>query len=82
MDINRLKWASRRGMRELDLVLLPFLEGRYPELDPQDQQLFVQLLENEDNDMFDWFMGKSRPNEEDTCRIVDLIREYSQRGVS
>ena len=32
MDTNRLKWATRRGMLELDLILLPFLENVYPTL--------------------------------------------------
>lgn len=74
MDLNRLKWASRRGMLELDLVLLPFLENIYPQLPDSDQALFVKLLESEDQDLFNWFLRKSDPEEADLQRIVDIIR--------
>ena len=75
MDINRLKWASRRGMLELDLVLLPFLENIYPTLPEDDQDLFVKLLESEDQDLFNWFLRKSDPIDEDLLRIVTIIRD-------
>lgn len=75
MDINRLKWASRRGMLELDLVLLPFLENIYPTLPEDDQNLFVKLLESEDQDLFNWFLRKSDPIDEDLLRIVTIIRD-------
>lgn len=74
MDINRLKWASRRGMLELDLVLLPFLENVYPSLEADDQALFIKLLESEDQDLFNWFLRKSDPQEADLMRIVGIIR--------
>lgn len=75
MDINRLKWASRRGMLELDLVLLPFLENIYPALPQPDQELFVKLLECEDQDLFAWFMRRSDPDAPDLQRIVGIIRD-------
>ncbi|MDJ0806588.1 MAG: succinate dehydrogenase assembly factor 2, partial [Gammaproteobacteria bacterium] len=34
-ELNRLRWQCRRGMLELDLLLLGFLETRYPRLDPK-----------------------------------------------
>ncbi len=82
MDINRLKWASRRGMRELDLVLLPFVEQQYSNLAEVDKSRFQLLLESEDNDLFDWFMGKSVPADPELLSIVETIRSYSQRHVN
>ena len=32
-DFNRMRWASRRGLLELDLLLGPFVEACYRELD-------------------------------------------------
>lgn len=75
MDINRLRWACRRGMLELDLVLLPFLENTFPTLDDADQKLFETLLEGEDQDMFGWFLRRVEPEDADTLRIVNIIRE-------
>ncbi|KUJ84358.1 response regulator receiver protein [Microbulbifer flavimaris] len=75
MDRNRLFWASRRGMLELDLVLLPFLDNVYDTLDPEDQQRFVELLNNEDQDLFAWFMRREDPSDPELLRIVQIIRD-------
>jgi antitoxin CptB len=75
MDKNRLFWGSRRGMLELDLVLMPFIENVYPTLDEADQLLYQQLLEEEDQDLFAWFMRRSDPENTDLLRIVTIIRE-------
>lgn len=75
MDKNRLFWGSRRGMLELDLVLMPFIENVYPTLDETDQLLYQQLLEEEDQDLFAWFMRRSDPENTDLLRIVTIIRE-------
>ncbi|BFM07627.1 succinate dehydrogenase assembly factor 2 [Halioxenophilus aromaticivorans] len=77
MDKKRLQWATRRGMLELDLVLGPFLENHYDDLSEQDQELFVALLECEDQDMFTWFIDKVDPTDTDLMRIVTIIRSHT-----
>ena len=74
-DYKRLLWASRRGMLELDLVLVPFVENRFKQLDEADQQRYIQLVEEEDTDLFAWTLGRQRPDDADLARIVDLIME-------
>ncbi len=75
MDKNRLLWASRRGMLELDLILQPFVEKIYPSLPAEEQQLYQQLLECEDQDLFVWFLRRQEPEDPDLQRIVSIIRE-------
>ncbi|MGL6159982.1 succinate dehydrogenase assembly factor 2 [Microbulbifer sp.] len=75
MDRNRLFWASRRGMLELDLVLLPFLENVYDTLGEADQRRYQQLLECEDQDLFAWFLRRGDPDEPELQRIVQVIRD-------
>ncbi|TVZ38493.1 antitoxin CptB [Alteromonadaceae bacterium 2753L.S.0a.02] len=84
MDINRLRWASRRGMLELDLILLPFLENHFANLASEDQLLFEQLLSCEDQDMFNWFLQKGQPDTPELQRIVQLVRDNTglRRGES
>lgn len=74
MDINRLIWASRRGMLELDLVLMPFLENVYPTLEQSDKELYWKLLEEQDQDLFAWFLHRENPEKPELQRIVDIIR--------
>jgi len=73
MKKDRLIWASRRGMLELDLILVPFLDQHYQHLSPQDQSAYQRLLTSEDQDLFAWCMKKSRPEDAELARIVDLV---------
>lgn len=73
MQYNRVKWGCRRGMLELDLVLLPFVDQAYPELSPADQVLFQQLLECEDQDLYAWFLRRIEPDDAALRYIVRQI---------
>ena len=75
---NRLFWHSRRGMLELDALLVPFLKEAYRDLSIDDQARYEQLLESEDTDMFSWFMQKSTPEDPDMARIVKIILDRVQ----
>ena len=77
MDKNRLQWATRRGMLELDLVLKPFLDNHYDNLSDADKDLFVALLECEDQDMFTWFIDKVDPTDSNILHIVKIIRSHT-----
>lgn len=74
MEKNRLRWATRRGMLELDLVLEPFLENHYDTISEEEQQLFCELLEEQDQDMFNWFIHRQTPEDGNMRRIVELVR--------
>ncbi len=52
--LRRLAWQCRRGMLELDELLLDFLERGYPELAPALQRRFQCLLEEDDSRLFQW----------------------------
>lgn len=75
MDKNRLIWASRRGMLELDLIMLPFVEQIYPTLEEEDKERYHQLLECEDQDLFAWFMNRTDPEDTELARIVKIVRD-------
>ncbi|ARU25992.1 succinate dehydrogenase assembly factor 2 [Cellvibrio sp. PSBB006] len=74
MERNRLFWGSRRGMLELDLILLPFLENIYPDLPQDDKERYWELLECEDQDMYAWFINRENPQNPNLQRIVDIVR--------
>lgn len=79
-DFNRIYWASRRGMLELDLVLMPFVEKRLRELDADRQQQYINLLESEDTELFAWFLQRERPSNPALTGIVDEILAFTQRA--
>ncbi len=58
---RHLRWRCRRGMLELDVMLTRFLERRYPDLPAPEQAAFRQLLESEDDQLWDWLSGRVAP---------------------
>ena len=79
MDKTRLFWASRRGMLELDLILLPFIEQIYPELDAEDRERYHRLLDCEDQDLFGWFLRRQDPEDPELLKIVRIVRDTRHR---
>ena len=77
-EINRMRWASRRGMLELDLVLEPFVTARYAQLDERDRQRFQQLMLCEDQDLFTWFMGREQPADKELEAIVSEVLKFAR----
>ena len=71
---NRLGWQCRRGMRELDELLMCFLARRYSSLDAVEQQTFELLLEYPDAVLLELLMGRMTPADRDVANIVQDIR--------
>ena len=76
-DHNRMRWASRRGLLELDLFLTDFVAHEYPHLSPDLKALYRELMSSADQDMFEWLMGRSKPDDA-LEPIVSAIREYKR----
>ncbi|MEO8343972.1 MAG: succinate dehydrogenase assembly factor 2 [Gallionella sp.] len=50
---ERIRWRSRRGLLELDIVLGRFIEAHYEQLDEAEMQAFEELLDMPDNPLWD-----------------------------
>ena len=70
---NRLRWRSRRGMLELDLLLLPFFDEVYRDLPEHQQRAFEDLLEQDDPDLLQWFSRKAIPSDASMAELVEII---------
>jgi antitoxin CptB len=75
-ELNRAKWASRRGLLELDLLLSPFVETQFAELDPRLRDLYRDLMFEGDQDLLEWIMGRAPLNELRLRPIVEAIRVF------
>ncbi len=58
---GRLRWRCRRGLLELDLALLGFLEDGYERLTGPEQARFSELLCAADADLWQWIQGAPAP---------------------
>lgn len=74
LSLARLRWACRRGMLELDVLLLPFVE-RVPELTETQRATFERLLDCDDPELFAWFMGHQACDDPELAAMVALIKE-------
>jgi antitoxin CptB len=69
-EIRRLRWQCRRGMLELDHLLMRFLDLGYQGLDAVRRAEFLALLGQQDQDLSDWFMSRRVPEDP---RVRDLV---------
>ena len=69
----RLKWACRRGMLELDVLFMPFVDEAFDDLSDEDKLVFERLLECQDPELFAWFMGHEECEDQELNRMVQFI---------
>ncbi|MFT6195451.1 MAG: antitoxin CptB [Cognaticolwellia sp.] len=69
----RLRWACRRGMLELDILFMPFVEQAYDELSSEYKATFERLLECQDPELFAWFMGHETCEDKELNAMVQII---------
>ncbi len=77
-DIRRLTWQSRRGMLELDVLFVPFMEVAFKGLSEEDKDTFVRLLACEDQDLFVWLMRRGKSDDAQLQYMVELILKRVQ----
>jgi antitoxin CptB len=76
LEHARLKWRSRRGLKELDLLLLPFVEQAYPSLTLHQRETLTEMLEASDPDLYTWLIGYSCPINYEWEKLCEVIRAY------
>ncbi|BCE02598.1 succinate dehydrogenase assembly factor 2 [Marinicellulosiphila megalodicopiae] len=73
--LNKLFWHSRRGMLELDLLLVPFVQEHYAHIDEINQARYDALITEEDQDLFAWLMKRDPATTDEHQIIINLILE-------
>lgn len=79
---KKLLWHSRRGMWELDILLMPFAEKMLLTLDAADQLLYEKLLTEEDQDLFACLVERVQHPDQDMQSIISKIRDFAASGVA
>jgi succinate dehydrogenase flavin-adding protein (antitoxin of CptAB toxin-antitoxin module) len=73
-SIERLRWRSRRGLLELDLVFERFWKGEGARLSAGEAQVLERLLTLPDNDLLDLVMGRSETPDGEFRDLVKKLR--------
>tara|TARA_B100000401_G_scaffold34653_1_gene20666 strand:- start:369 stop:620 length:252 start_codon:yes stop_codon:yes gene_type:complete len=74
MSLNKLRWKSRKGIRELDILLQNYLDTHYSSLDSLDKKLFEEILEIDTYDLLNAISGKSSYNDKYESIITQLSK--------
>lgn len=70
-------WHSRRGMLELDLLLVPYAQSQLPGMNDDAMAGYEALLSQEDQDLFLWLTGRAQAPEAGVQREVERIRRFN-----
>jgi len=73
-QMGKLRWRCRRGMKELDLLTLGYLERHYPTAPAEEQQAFAALLELQDPLLMSYMVGRETPADATAARVVGAMR--------
>ncbi|MFL6657724.1 MAG: succinate dehydrogenase assembly factor 2 [Massilia sp.] len=57
----RLRWRSRRGLLENDILLTRFLDAHEESLSDEEVDAFTRLLDLADNPLMDLLLGRVEP---------------------
>jgi antitoxin CptB len=71
-ELRKLAWRCRRGMKELDILLLRYLHRRLPEAPSAERLLFAEFLELPDPVMARYLIAGDIPEDE---RHASLCRQ-------
>ncbi|MFZ3323363.1 MAG: succinate dehydrogenase assembly factor 2 [Usitatibacter sp.] len=72
--MERLKWKSRRGLLELDIVFERFWARAGDELNESDAATLERLLALPDNDLLDLVMGRADTSETQLQPMLRRLR--------
>jgi antitoxin CptB len=72
--IARLKWRCRRGMRELDSLLLAFVDGAAASFTEAELTQFEEILALPDPTLHAYLLGRSEPSNAATVELIERIR--------
>ena len=72
--LNRIRWRSRRGMLENDLVLTRFLDVRGRSLTEDEVAMLDRLLDLPDGELWDLIAGRMEPQDQTVAPLLAQLR--------
>ena len=73
---RRIIYQARRGLKELDFYIDPYVKELYLAADTAEQATFADLLTYEDPDLLDYFTNQSQPDDAAVWALVNKIKTW------
>jgi antitoxin CptB len=75
--LKRLSYrAHHRGFKEADLLLGAFADAHLAVMAPDQLAAFESLLEEQDQDIYDWYLGKAEPPAQHRTSLFNLLKSF------
>ena len=76
MEISKVIWKCRKGIREIDILLSRYTEKVYPTLNPQQQSEYVEFIDLDTYEILDMLVNNTPCNKK-YQKIVDELRSFN-----
>ena len=73
-EFAKLRWDCRRGMRELDELLLSYLQNHYATSSDEQKRAFRRLLDLQDPELLRYLLGNLVSEDEFLADVIAQIR--------
>ncbi|WFF38232.1 succinate dehydrogenase assembly factor 2 [Moraxella nasibovis] len=75
LEQRRIIYQARRGLKELDYYIDPYVKAHYLTAPEAEQAAFVRLLAHEDPDLLLFFLGQERPEDEAVAALIERMKQ-------
>ncbi|MGP4714094.1 MULTISPECIES: FAD assembly factor SdhE [unclassified Psychrobacter] len=76
IEQRRIIYQARRGLKELDFYIDPYIKELYLNAEQTEQDTFAQMLTCEDPDLLDYFTNQSQPEDKAIWDLVNKIKTW------
>ncbi len=72
-DLRKIKWRSRRGMRELDALCDRYLNNHFENAPDSEKDLYLSLLDMQDPELYSLLMHRAEyPSQEIEALVLKI----------
>ena len=71
---QKLLWRCRRGTKELDILMMAFLENHYQDVEPALKHAFEAMLEMQDPELYALVTGSRKSQDCHINKVIEFIR--------
>lgn len=73
---RRIMYQARRGLKELDFYIDPYVKLQYLSASEEEQLTFARMLTYEDPDLLNFFINQDSPDDEAVMALVNKIKVW------
>ena len=71
---RRIIYQARRGLKELDFYIDPYVKNHYLSANPTEKAVFERLLAYEDPDLLLFFLNQAIPDDHEVLVLIEKIK--------